>query len=123
MVRAVIVTQLEDLSVQMTTAGTLVQTYLSDQGLPSALLDTIETWVAAHYVAITDTRIKSGQGLDYRAEFQAGELGMSLEYTPWGQTALALDPTGKLAEIGSGSAGAGSDGPGGRPTAAIITFL
>ena len=81
-------------------AATLtVDEHLSDESLSDDLLKEIERWLAAHFVAIREQRVKSEKVGDAAATYH-GQSGKGLEFTPYGQQAVLLDPTGKLASIG-----------------------
>lgn len=100
-VRKVIKTTLQDISTQMQTADTFLQAAFAQAALPpptpAALYDTIGTWLAAHFVAITDPRLENVRRTQYGAEWLGGDLGTGLLHTAWGQQACALDVTGTLA--------------------------
>lgn len=57
------------------------------------LLD-METWLAAHYYAMSDQTVANRQGESYH-----GQTGMGLEATKYGQSALNLDFTKCLYKV------------------------
>lgn len=57
----------------------------------------VETWLAAHYVAIRDMRVSSEGVSGVQQSFQY-KLGLGLQCTMYGQTAMSLDDTGGLAK-------------------------
>jgi hypothetical protein len=100
-VRAIIETSLLDAGVTayITAANNFVTAHLNSAGLTTELLAEIERWTAAHQIAATRERMakKEGAGgaeIEYLGKFETG-----LYSTPYGQMAINLDPTGKLAAI------------------------
>lgn len=84
----------------LTTAYVLVQNWLGAAGLAPALLLEIERWLTAHLMSMGDgslTRMKVG---DTELAYDSRKLGTGLSSTLYGQTVLALDPTGILASLG-----------------------
>jgi len=84
-------------------ASALVDELFEDETeIGTSLLARIEKWIAAHFVAIRDPRIKTEKigdaSVTYRGSVGAGK---GLEFTPYGQQALLLDPTGRLKSIGT----------------------
>lgn len=106
-VKDVIDTDLTDLQIFLDTAHNLVEDKLSGKGLSFTRLKDIEIWLAAHLVAIRESK-------HMRVEEQIGQArvrvsdntfsGNNLGMTRWGQTALSLDTTGTLAAMGKVSA-------------------
>ena len=85
---------------------TLVCSLLDGWGIATTLLTLIEKNLAAHFAALTyPSTLK--EGLGPMSASYALKVGLGLEATRFGQTALALDPTGQLKEF--------SDGKGKRP--------
>jgi len=86
------------------TASTLVDVYLGASGLSVALLFEIERWLTAHLVALAHG---SGGGVTQRKigdtsiSYGQAQLGTGLASTRFGQTVLALDPTGELGNVGA----------------------
>jgi hypothetical protein len=100
-VKKIIKTTLADISTQIATAETLLQAAFAEALLPlpqPPLYDTIGTWLAAHFVAITDPRFDTMRRTQYGAEYWGGKLGTGLLHTSWGQQACVLDSTGTLAK-------------------------
>jgi hypothetical protein len=97
-VRAIIPTELTDLTAHIATAEAMLALCAEVLALPQPQQDLIGTWLAAHAVAMTDPRHKSDRRLDYETEIEQGELGWGLQSTRYGQMALLLDPTGCLAK-------------------------
>lgn len=81
------------------TAHLVVQTRLANKGLDPALLTEIELWLAAHFVSMRDPRKKAVRANNISITYQ-GEFGVGLHATSYGQQAMALDPTGTLANAG-----------------------
>jgi len=73
----------------------------SDSLLDADLLCEIETYLAAHFYAFRDQQFKEEKTGDASAVYQ-GKTGMHFNSTLWGQTAVALDLTGFLAELSKG---------------------
>lgn len=74
---------------------------LAGQGMGTALLTEIEKWLAAHFVAIFDPRVKSESvGGEWQASYQIGKEGAGLKATVYGQQAIMLDTSGTLASVG-----------------------
>lgn len=102
-VKEIISTQLTDQVVNQNhilTANLIVNDNLVNQGISDEMLERIELYLAAHYVALTEeggalTRDKLGDAdTSYANIYDQG-----LKSTRFGQTALALDTTGILAQI------------------------
>jgi len=68
--------------------------------LSSTELALIELWLAAHFYCITDRTYAEKKTLDSSAKFH-GKTDKGLDFTPYGQTAKDMDPTGCLVEITS----------------------
>jgi hypothetical protein len=84
-------------------ANALVTQRLGDESLDSALLTTIETYVACHFAAVRDPRFTDVSGAARDASYEdRGSPGGSegLQRTAHGRRALSLDPTGELAAGG-----------------------
>lgn len=71
---------------------------LADTRVTSAVRDDIVMWLAAHFCAIRDRRVKDEGGDGVRFTYE-GKTGMGLDYTSYGQQAKMIDPTGKLGKI------------------------
>ena len=99
-------TSITDLSPFMTAANSTVTAQCTDITAANAV--EVETWLAAHYLTIRDTRASSesvkGVGQNYQYKVDLG-----LNSSMYGQTAMNLDRTGGLArwnkQVISGSAG------------------
>lgn len=68
--------------------------------LSSDELAEIETWLAAHFYAVTDKPYESKTTEGAQAKF-VGKTGMHLQSTHYGQTAMDLDWSGTLRAVGS----------------------
>ncbi len=102
-VKEIISTQLSDAVVNenhIVTANIIVSENLENQGISDPMLEKIELYLAAHYVALTEeggglTRDKLGDAdTSYANIYDQG-----LKSTRFGQAALALDTTGILVQI------------------------
>lgn len=99
-VKKVIKTTWQDISAQIATAETLLQAAFAQAMLPvppEPSYTTIGTWLAAHFVAISDPRMDTLRRTQYGADYWGGDLGTGLLHTSWGQQAALLDVTGTLA--------------------------
>lgn len=86
------------------TANLFVDTHLLTSGHSDGILEKIELYLAAHYVAITaeeGQRILSKTG-DATEEWDVAQLGKGLAATRFGAQALVLDTSGILAGLGTG---------------------
>ena len=68
--------------------------------LSAAELVEIETWLAAHFYAMSDQPYSEKTTEGASAKFQ-GKTGMHLQATKYGQTAMDLDWSGTLRAVGS----------------------
>ena len=106
-VRAILTDDIEltdnELNVFLTTATTLVDAELVGAGLSDALLKEIEKYLAAHFASLKGIRAGiSTQRVDDASETYsvAGANMRSLQGTHFGQAAIALDISGRLADMG-----------------------
>jgi hypothetical protein len=100
-VKAIISTSLSDVDVfpYIEDANALVDAVLSGEGLSTSLLTSIEKWLSAHFIAVTKSRQPLYKKIGDGAESYP-KLGLKLESSTYGQTALAFDTSGKLANLG-----------------------
>lgn len=85
------------------TANTILNassSVMTTGGVSTATMRKIETWLAAHLVAIRDPIADTEKIGDAQIKYVRGKLGMQLESTPYGQTVLLLDNSGILANLG-----------------------
>lgn len=85
----------------LTAANRIVTDRLTGHGIATATLEQIENWLAAHLIAMSDRE----PGLDEEQIGEArnkrsGKTATGLDATRYGQMAKALDPTGRLGQIG-----------------------
>lgn len=66
--------------------------------LDETLLEQIELWMAAHFLSMKDQRKSAVKVGDLSVTYQ-GQTGMGLKATLYGQQALSMDTTGKLASL------------------------
>jgi hypothetical protein len=97
-VREIIETTLTDLTVFINLANIFVEANLSGSGLAEATLKEIERYVAAHFLSNRDMRVKA-EKIDVISQTYAGEYGLGLYGTLYGQTAILLDSTGTLGAL------------------------
>jgi hypothetical protein len=89
------------------TAAVLVERYAQTTGVgvDETTLERIECYWAAHLVALTEPRATRRTLGETTVEYRQGTLGSGLMSTFFGQTVVALDPTGSLAaDMGAPSA-------------------
>lgn len=91
----------------LTAAQRLVADHLEGEGVADATLTEIERYLSAHFATLRDREAAPARESldDYSVTYQ-GETGMHLEATHHGQTALLLDPTGKLQALTERTQGA-----------------
>jgi len=70
--------------------------------LNTDLLTDIETYLAAHFLALKDPQYESKSTGDASGKFQTGQKGQGFLATDWGATAVSLDLTGFLKTISEG---------------------
>lgn len=61
-----------------------------------ANLKLIEKWLSAHLCSMREQRVQRARDGPITREYEGGEFGLGLEFTRYGQQAVALDPTGRL---------------------------
>lgn len=84
----------------ITSANLLVTNAFSgDTQVGDATLKEIERNIAAHLICARDPRAIEEWNVEMRVKYM-GEFKEGLKATPYGQTALLLDFTGKLASLG-----------------------
>ena len=87
------------ITVFLTPANTIVTNYLADNIDDDDLLELIERYLAAHFVAMSPlARESKSEGIgggDISVTY-LGNAAMGLDFTTYGQTAKILDTTGKL---------------------------
>ena len=84
-----------DITPFITAANLLVTSECTDSSLTDAMLKEIERWLAAHFVAIRDTRRSAEKAGSVGENFQYS-LGLNLQVTMYGQQACMLDTSGAL---------------------------
>lgn len=92
-----------DLTPFITTANLLItKVFEDDDDTSDDLLKQMELWLSAHYACLRAPRAAEEViGGDARAsEKKQGTTGMGFQSTLYGQAALDLDTTGKLASAG-----------------------
>lgn len=92
-----------DLNPFITTASLLVDEELVGTNQSSTRLKQIELYLAAHFAALTEegaalTSTRTGKSED---EYAPGIFGESLRSTRFGQLAISLDTSGRLAMLSS----------------------
>ena len=100
-VREIIDTSLGDagLTACITAANSLISTKSEMlASLTAEILTQIELWLAAHYVSVADPRVTEESTRETRLRYEQPAAGKGLAGSPYGQTAIALDPTLTLAD-------------------------
>ena len=82
----------------VTSANILVTQVLGSSD--TDLLAEIERWVAAHMIAVTKTRQATDEKAGTASVKYSGQYGANLSSTTYGQMALTLDVSGRLAALG-----------------------
>ncbi len=105
-VKEVIATSISDaivLSSMITTASNYIDVHLPDAGHSVATLKSIELYLSAHLVAVTEERggLKYSKLGDASDAWDVSKFGDGFKSTRFGQTALALDTSGILASMGT----------------------
>lgn len=85
-------------------ANNLVTSTLADEGYGAEDLRQIEAWLAAHFVAVRDPRVKQEKIGDANVHYD-GETGSGLASTRYGQQVLLLEYKGILAQMDKQSGG------------------
>lgn len=78
-------------------ASAMVDHYLAQAAMSSALLREIERWLAAHLACAADPRLVEAGTDGDRLKYASGTLGTGLSSTPYGQAVLSMDTSGILA--------------------------
>ena len=93
-----------DTSVFIGVANRYVDAHLLPEGLTEAELTDIELFLAAHFAALTVERGGlTSEKIGDTEESYANVYKAGIHSTRYGQAAIALDTTGKLASMGSGN--------------------
>ena len=107
-VRAIIATSLDDsqLNAVIADAALIAEACAAVVGYPGTRQASIVKYIAAHLLA-GSAGSASGSGAitqkalgDASESYAAGQLGMDLKSSQWGNKALLLDPSGCLATLG-----------------------
>lgn len=106
-VKELINTSLSDVIVtsSIDMASRYIDTVLVGEGVDALRLADIELWLSAHFIAMRDQdegmTVEQEAG-DAKAKY-SGQYGMSLNLTRYGQMAIFLDTSGKLAAASKAS--------------------
>ncbi len=85
-------------------AHTVVETLLLNLNLSDDLLKLIETYLAAHFTALKDPRVRQVAMHSANITYALPAMGAGFAGTIYGQTALALDYTNTLSSLGRNKA-------------------
>jgi hypothetical protein len=88
----------DQLSAFINSAHHLIQANLLGGGLSEEILTEIHKYLAAHFASLRDQRLQAEKIADVNYTYQ-GQTAMFFESTFYGQMALSLDSTGKLATL------------------------
>ena len=102
-VKLIIETQLQNANIEafITSANAIVTDALGSSSLSDSTLEQIEKWLTAHMIASTRERMaKKEEAGGAKIEY-AGNYGMGLDLTTYGQMVKTLDVTGIMASLGS----------------------
>lgn len=107
-VRAIIDTTLEDTAIEpyIASANVWVNAVCEPIPLEEEVLFEIERWMSAHMIAMTQERVAKEEGAGGAYIKYAGDWGMGLTQTPYGQMVVNLDPSGTLASLAKGKGSA-----------------
>ena len=85
----------------ITAANQIVTSKLGGQGVTSNSLKEVERWLSAHFVAIrSQDSVAKAEKTGEASVTRHGKTEMGLDFTPYGQQAKLLDPTGRLNSAG-----------------------
>ena len=95
-----------DLDPFINTANELVTELCTGSNGPSTAytstrLELIERWLAAHFYAVRDPRVKSERAGAVGVNYQE-KVDLNLSLTPYGQQAMMLDTNGALTRLNKG---------------------
>jgi hypothetical protein len=93
-----------EVNTMIATAETLIVTHIdpvSDPLVTTTVRDSIKTWLAAHFCAVSDPQTKEESADGIRTVFH-GKSDLGLDATLYGQQVQMLDPTGKLSNLKTG---------------------
>lgn len=82
-------------------AHVLLCAVLDGYGIPTSLLTQIEKYLSAHFAVIAYPATQR-EGVGPLTRSYVSKVDLRLDNTRYGQQALAIDPTGVLAEISAG---------------------
>lgn len=97
-VREIIDTSLEDGDVKAFINVAHHQVEQLPTTVPEVIKTDIEKYLSAHFLALKDKRVESEDVGDVSYDY-AGDTGMGLEATQYGQQARDIDPSGGLAQL------------------------
>lgn len=78
-------------------AHVLLAAKLDGYGLPDSLLTRIELYLAAHFAVLSYPTVQR-ETIGPMSTTYVNKIDLGLNNTRYGQTALSMDPTGKLAQ-------------------------
>ncbi len=81
----------------------------------------IETWLAAHFYSMMDRPYQSSSNMSASASFM-GKTDKGLDFTPYGQMASRLDPSGCLEALAGAERAVASGFWGGKPPSEQIDY-
>lgn len=100
-VLAIMDTSETNVDIQIDMANNFVDEVLSsNENMTEDRLTNIEIFIAAHFVYMKTPQRKSEKLGDAADQYHVGKLGEGLNASPYGQQALLLDTSGRLAQLG-----------------------
>ena len=85
----------------ITTAHVLLVGVLDGHGIPETLMQRIALYLSAHFAVLSYPAVSREQ-LGPLSQSFFGKLGLGLQNSSYGQSAIALDPTGVLKDMSDG---------------------
>jgi len=90
-----------DLEPFIEVANNVVTAHCTSGSLTAATLELVERWLSAHFYAIRDPRVESEKAGSVSQNL-LGKVDLNLNQTRYGQQAMLIDGTGKLAAWNKG---------------------
>jgi len=102
-VRTIIETDLDNSAIQeyLDSSQVWLAKVFTNVNLGDDLKAVIHKWITAHMIAVSHQRTTEREKAGPAEVQYAGEFGAGLYSTPYGQTAIDLDPTGTLEKLAS----------------------
>jgi len=101
-VRTIMVDPPTDLDPFITDANLLVTEELASTSMSDDRLELIEKYLSAHFASIPNPLVKQESISSVSESYERAGIGKGLEATTYGQQAISLDKSGKLAQLSKG---------------------